>query len=117
MDSRPEVFDLRCKLFFYDNPEHPEEQRFLAIPFDRTVRLALRGKMQTRVPTVANVGRLLGVRYGSPVALWAEEAKKVSVLPGAYEHDIIQFHVWEPEKITVPDRVVGGWPIVDLSSV
>jgi len=116
LPPRPEVFDLRCKLYFYDNMSY-DEQCFVAVPLDRTVLMVLRGRMQSRVPTVANVGRLLGIRHGSPSKLWPEEAKKVGLTSLEYYHDLIQYSLWEPDKILVPDRVVACWPQPDLSSV
>ncbi len=111
---RPEVFDLRCRLHFYDSMNY-DEQCFVAVPSDRTVLMVLRGRMKTRVPTIANVGRLLGVRYGSTSKLWPDEAKKVGIVSDGYEHDLIQFCLWEPDKIAVPDRVIAAWPQPDLS--
>jgi hypothetical protein len=106
----PQVFDLSCRLFFYDGVDG--DQRFLAVPDDRTVLLVLRGIMRSRVPTVADRGRLLGVRYGSEEELWPSEAEKVG-LGGrsGYRHDLIQFSLWEPLKIFVPDRVEASWPL------
>ncbi len=106
----PQVFDLNCKLFFYDGSEG--DQRFLAVPDDRTVLLVLRGIMRSAVPTVADRGRLLGVRYGSEEELWPAEAEKVGLRGRfGYKHDLIQFCLWEPRKIVIPDRVEAGWPL------
>lgn len=110
---RPEVFDMRCRLVFYNGGSNEEEQRFLAVPDDnQSMKTVLRGIMKNRVPTVANRGRLLGIRGGMTAPLWADEAKKAGLAEdGGYFHDLIQYCVWEPDKIHVPDREIAYWPI------
>ncbi len=103
------MFDVRCNLHFYSRT-NSTEQWFLAVPEDATAKLVLRGMFQKRIPTIASRGRLLGIRKGLKAGLWPEEAAKVNLPPG-WDHDLIEYCVWEPDRIEVPDRAIAYWPI------
>lgn len=112
METRPEVFDWQCKLFFYRSPDG-DEQRFVAVA-DFPTRMVLRGVLASPVPTAASRGRLLGIRQGKLSPLWAEEARKVGVDPLAgFDHDFVLECRWCPDPIPAPAPVRAYWPSCD----
>lgn len=104
MAPRYEVFDWTCRLVFYWGGLNDEEQRFVAVPDDRSVKMVLRGAMKSPVSILANRGRLYGIRQGSPSVLWPDEARKVGLLPSdGYVHDLVHYCEWSPDPISVQD--------------
>lgn len=110
MISSLRTFDWRCRLHFYHGGPNGEEQRFLAVPNDPGISIVLRGILQSKVPTMADHGRLLGIRRGNPVDLWPDEAAKVGLAELGWQHDLVLSCVWEPDPIVVPERVLAYWP-------
>ncbi len=116
MISSLRTFDWRCRLHFYHGGLNGEEQRFLAVPNDPGISMVLRGILKTKVPTMADHGRLLGIRMGRLTDLWDDEAVKVGLhgqgIAGnpRWSHDLVLSCVWEPDPIVVPERVLAYWP-------
>jgi hypothetical protein len=117
-ETGPEVFDLRCRLFFYRpessfDPSRSDELRFVAVPDDPSVRYVLRGVMAVPIATVADHGRLLGVRHGKVTDFWPDEAQKVGLgcIPG-YSHDLVRECVWIADPVP-PSFVRAYWPSTD----